>query len=168
MDNEKLYLNRTRGELGSFKRVKARKKICPNCGKLLWRKDFYATHKGRGVTSLCKECYKEKRRTEHIRKHEDGFFHDEIGRPIEYVNGHRKFDWTPQMISDLKRFYPITKNDELAGMFMMSKTTVARKARSLGIVKDKEWFTKVAKENALLGGYANKRRIVKQKDLVKT
>lgn len=137
-----------------------RKKVCPTCGRLLWRKDFY-TQKGKGITADCKECFKAKRRGRHKQKHKDGFFHDDVGRPVEYRNGHRRFDWTPQMLYDLKRLYPTTKNEELAGIFMMSKTTVARKAKSLGIQKDKEWMANISKEHALLGGYANKRKIKK-------
>lgn len=108
--------------------------------------------------SQCKECIKAKRRARYTLKHKDGFYHDEIGRPVEYRHGYKRFDWTPQMLSDLNRLYPTTKNEELASIFMMSAKTVARKARSLGIQKDRNWLAKISKENAYLGGHARKKQ----------
>lgn len=162
MTSDKFYLNRERGYHGRFKRVMARKKVCPTCGRLLWRKDFYPL-KGKCITADCKECYRAKRRAKYQKKHKDGLYLDKEGRPVEYHNGHRCFVWSPQMISDLKRFYPTTPNEELAGIFMMSKTTVARKAKELGITKDKDWMQKQAKEHAFMGGYANKKKIQEKK-----
>lgn len=153
-----MYLNRERDSNGRFQKILQRKKLCPTCGKLLWRKDFYK-QKGKGVSSDCKECYKAKHRTRHKFKHKDGLFQDDFGRPIEYIHGRKRYYWTPQMLCDLRRLYPTTKNEEIAEIFMMSSATVIRKARSLGIKKDNDWMTKVRKENSFIGGYAHKKNL---------
>lgn len=120
-------------------------------------KDFYARGNNT-ISSECKECYKAKMRKAYKPKHKDGIYHDELGRPIEYKNGIKAYAWTPQMVSDLKRFYPVTKNEELADIFMMSAKTIWKKAKELGIEKDKAWLNKIRAENALIGGYATKRK----------
>jgi len=152
-----MYLNRKRDEHGRLRKIMARKKICPTCGRLLWRRDFYV-RKETGIYADCKECFKAKRRDKYVFKRKDGFYLDEIGRPIEYHHGQKRLAWTPQMVDDFKRFYPTTKNEELAGIFMVSPSSISRKAKSLGIKKDKVWLNKMNKQNAYLGGLANKKR----------
>ena len=51
------------------------------------------------------------------------------------------------MISELKRYYPTTKNSELADYFGVSQRTINRKAAELGLSKSKQFIADVATEN---------------------
>lgn len=52
------------------------------------------------------------------------------------------------MISDLKRYYPTTKNRELCDLLGVKMTTLEKKARVFGLKKDKEWLRKTNQELA--------------------
>ena len=59
-----------------------------------------------------------------------------------------KSKWTNQMVSDLKRYYPTTKNRELCDLLGVKMTTLEKKARFFGLRKDKEWLRKTNQELA--------------------
>lgn len=123
-------------------RIKKRKKVCPCCGRELWLKDYYRDKYGI-VSSYCKECVKAKKRAEYAagKKKPDGIRMDfSTGRVYEKRGCSKRIFWSKQMCDDLRRLYPTTKNDELAGMFGVSVRTMIRKARELGVEKDKDWM----------------------------
>ena len=76
-----------------------------------------------------------------------------------------RIDWTPQMVSDLKRFYPNTTNNELKGLFMLSEYSIRKKAKELGLKKDKEFLLKEARLGGYIGGYKTKMLLEKKKSL---
>ena len=55
------------------------------------------------------------------------------------------------MLSDMRRLFPTTRNDELAGVLGLAVRTVVRKAREMGLEKDKEWLRTIWKTNIRMG-----------------
>ena len=47
------------------------------------------------------------------------------------------------MLSLIRREFPTTLNEELAGMLGVSLRTMLRKAKELGLTKDKQWLAKI-------------------------
>jgi Zn-dependent peptidase ImmA (M78 family) len=62
------------------------------------------------------------------------------------------------MISDLKRYYPNTSNQELVELFGVSERTIVRKARELGLSKSKEHVSKVNKGKSVLAHIVKKKK----------
>ena len=123
-------------------RKKRRKKVCPCCGRKLWLRDFYKDRNGH-VSTYCKECVKAKKRAEYAagRKKPDGIRMDlSTGRVYEKNGLSKRIFWSKQMCDDLKRLFPTTKNEDLAQYLGVSVSTMIRKARKLGIEKDKDWM----------------------------
>ena len=54
--------------------------------------------------------------------------------------------WNADMIATITRYYPTTFNEELAGILGISLRTMIRKARQLGLTKDKTWLLNVWNE----------------------
>lgn len=50
------------------------------------------------------------------------------------------------MLDDLRRMFPDTLNEELAGFLGVSQRTMIRKARELGLQKDPAWLANVWEE----------------------
>lgn len=122
--------------------VKRRKKVCPHCGRKLWLKDFYIIRKTGGYSSWCKDCQKQNKRDWYDQNHRvpDGIRMDsKTGRFMRHSGLSRSIYWSRQMLDDLRRLYPTTKNEDLVEFFGVSLRTVIRKARELGLEKDKEW-----------------------------
>lgn len=61
------------------------------------------------------------------------------------------------MLSVLRRYFPNTRNEEVAEMLGVSPRTVVRKARELGIYKDADFVRKTWRENAMLANVKNRR-----------
>ena len=55
------------------------------------------------------------------------------------------------MLSDLKRHYATTKNKDLTDLLGVSMRTINRKAKELGLEKDKAWMIEVAYDNGIYG-----------------
>lgn len=55
--------------------------------------------------------------------------------------------WTSQMLSMLRNYFPTTRNEELAGMLGVSRRTMIRKARVLGLEKDGRWLKGIWEEH---------------------
>lgn len=64
--------------------------------------------------------------------------------------------WTPQMLADLRRFYPDTTNEELCSIFRVSHSTLHRKARELGLRKNPAWLKAVWDINRQAAHTANR------------
>lgn len=72
----------------------------------------------------------------------DGVFMDlRTGKMYEHRGYARRIFWNRQMLDDLKRMFPTTLNDELAGVLGVSLRTMIRKARELGLEKDPAWLS---------------------------
>lgn len=122
-----------------------RKRICPACGRKLWRvRDFYSDK-----TSYCKECSRAYKREEYARNRKvpDGQYYNKRGQLVVHKGAMTQIVWTGQMIEDLRRWYPNSKNEELAGILSVSVRTMVRKARELGLYKDREWMRAISRQN---------------------
>lgn len=160
--SDKFYLNRSRDAKGRIVSKMARKKICPSCGRLLWKKkDYYQLPSGNPYT-YCKDCQRNRSRNSHQWKQPNGIRLDENGVIKEYINGKAHIYWSPMMIKWLKENYATTKNDELASELGVCVCSMRKKAKSLGLSKDKEWMNGVAKDNSILGSLAMKRKFKKK------
>lgn len=84
--------------------------------------------------------------------------HPGYGRLMEHRGRSLRIFWSSRMVDDLRRFYPDTLNSELAGMFGVSPRTVVRKARELGLEKDRGWLASVWEERRMLARAASKKR----------
>lgn len=62
------------------------------------------------------------------------------------------------MIDYLRRYYPTTLNEELAGCLGVSQRTMIRKARELGLEKDPEWLRDIWDERRKLAHIISKRK----------
>ena len=74
-------------------------------------------------------------------------YQDDKGRLVEHKDCSTKIHWSQYMEQKLKRLFPTTKNEDLAIEFNMSPRTVIRKAREMGLEKDKAWMQAHARKN---------------------
>ncbi len=82
------------------------------------------------------------------KKKKDGLYHDpKTGRIMEHSGYSTRIYWSTDMLDFLRRHFPTTLNDELAGCIGVSHRTVTRKARELGLVKDAEWMRTITDEH---------------------
>lgn len=93
----------------------------------------------------CKSCHREhraeKRHSQREDRIKDGVRYDfDRQRLIRYENGRKYIYWSPQMISTIRKLYPVTENAELAGILNVSVTALYKKAKSLCIKKDAKWI----------------------------
>ena len=140
--------------------VKRRKKICPKCGRKLWLRDFYKTANGK-VSSACKECTRQEKRDEYARNRKvpNQLYQDPVtGRLMEHKDYSTKIHWSLYMIERLTNKYATTKNEDLAIDLNVSPSTVIRKARELGLEKDKGWMQAHARKNCRTMRILNKYR----------
>lgn len=140
---------------------KPRKKVCPRCKRKLWLRDFYKSRTTGQPHSCCKECSKESKRTSLsyvARLKKDGVYHNpETGQNIQKKGYAHSIYWDGNMLSILRRYFPNTRNEEVAEMLGVSPRTVIRKARELGIYKDADFVRKTWRENAMLANVKNRR-----------
>lgn len=137
---------------------KQRKKICPHCGRKLWLREFYPLKNG-SRNSWCHECVVEYKREQYRknRKVPDGtFMHRTLDRIVEHNGYSTRIYWTGNMLSIMRRYYHNTINRELAEMLGVSERSVTRKARELGLEKDKEFVSSMSKEHLLLANVRSK------------
>lgn len=90
-------------------------------------------------------------------KKKDGIYYSHAkGRSMIHKGYATSIYWNKQMIDDITRLYPTTKNEDLADMLGVSLRTLVRKARELGIKKNKEWLRSVWNENRKLAHLVSK------------
>ena len=77
-------------------------------------------------------------------------YHDERGRLLEHKGSRTRLFWSAPMEEKLRRLFPTTKNEDLAIEFDMSARTIVRKARELGLEKDREWMLEHKRQNCRL------------------
>lgn len=134
---------------------KAIYKKCPHCGRNLQLSSFYPIKDG-GRSSWCMDCQKRSKREWYAknRKKPDGnFFDEKTGRVYSHDGYSKRIAWSRQMVDDLCSMFPVTKNDELAGILGVSPRTMIRKARDLGLQKDKTWLLKQWEDNRFTACY---------------
>lgn len=85
------------------------------------------------------------------------FMHPTMGRLVEHEGYATRIFWNQQMLHFLKNNYATTTNDELAGCLGVSTRTMIRKARQLGLQKDKEWLAQTWNDNRMMAHAVSKR-----------
>ena len=86
-----------------------------------------------------------------------GIFYDpKRQRAMEHKGAGTRIYWSPQMISELRRWYPTKLNAEVAELLGLSVRTIIRKARELGLVKDPEWLAAIWDERRYWASVARK------------
>lgn len=148
----------------------ARKILCTRCERKLYPRDFYPSrilHR----QYICRDCDRKRTREAYVPKHKitredtgarewapDRVVYDaKQGRLVCITRGQKGCHWSKQMLDDLRRYFPTTKNSELAGILGVSDRTMARKARELGLVKNREWLLGVWDENKKIAHVVNRR-----------
>lgn len=137
---------------------KQRKKVCPHCGRKLWMREFYPLKNGTR-NSWCHECALDYKREQYLkhRKVPDGtFMHRSLDRVVEHKGYSTRIFWNGNMLSIMRRYYHNTINRELAEMLGVSERSVTRKARELGLEKDKDFVSSISKEHLLLANARSK------------
>jgi len=138
--------------------IKKRKKICPQCRRKLWLREFSLLKNGHRH-SWCHECvvsYKREQYKKH-RKVPDGIFmQKKTNRIVEHKGYSTRVFWSENMLSTLKRHYHNTINRELAEILGISQRCVGRKAKELDLKKDKEFIAFINKQNLLLANIRGK------------
>lgn len=62
--------------------------------------------------------------------------------------------WTQEMLYDLRKFFPVTSDNEVAEILGVGEMTVRRKARELGLHKSKAWLDERDKRRTVMAGIA--------------
>lgn len=120
--------------------------------------DFYTKSDG-NPSSWCKECVRSEKRKKYVKRRPDGVMLDiNSDRIVEKKGCSIRIFWNKQMIDDLKRYFPFMTNDEVAGIIGVSHRTAVRKARELGLEKDKDWLLKKWGENRILANVMAKKK----------
>lgn len=94
----------------------------------------------------------------YIRKPDGTRYHPAYGRIMTHEGYATRIFWSKAMIGYLRRHYPTTINEELAGCLGVSKTTLARKARELNLEKDPAWLAAVYDERRRMGQEVTRRK----------
>lgn len=128
--------------------------ICCICNKDLPIDAFYPSE-FRGNRKLrCKECRKERKRE--LNKLNDGIVM-KGRRLVIRENCITRIYWSPNMLSELKRYFPTSPNKEVAELLGVSERTMQRKAKELGLTKNKRYISETATTKSLYGVLARKR-----------
>ena len=135
-----------------MRKKKVKEKQCTICGEMKPLGDFYMQKKKkRGKLqpkACCKQCERRIKHERYRRMHPLGVTYDlETGRAWRRTGRSRRIEWTSQMLSDLRRLFARTKNEELAGILGVGVRTMVRKARELGLEKDGEWLGRMCRDH---------------------
>lgn len=119
-------------------------KRCPRCGMVKDRSEFYYSPKW-GYSSWCKTC-----KTTYDRQHRrkpDGLVFDSRFKRASDKNGKAiSIHWDGNMLSIIRKYYPISNTAEVAEMLGVSVASVQRKVRKLGLKKDREYMRSMMKQ----------------------
>ena len=74
-------------------------------------------------------------------------FRNKAGRLVEQNGYAGRLYWGEQKVSDFKRLYPVTRNEDLAIRFGCCKRTVARRAQEMGLRKSEAWMHEMNVKN---------------------
>lgn len=86
------------------------------------------------------------------------FWHEGMQRIVEHDRYVTRIFWSKDMIDFLKANFARTLNEDLAGCLGVSQRTVIRKARELGLQKDKAWLDGIWNERRLMAHAESKRK----------
>ena len=89
---------------------------------------------------------------------EGTFYSEKHGRIVVHHGYAVSIHWSKDMLDYLKQHYATTLNEELAGCLGVSPRTMIRKARELGLEKDKAWLHGVYEERRRMAMSAYKRK----------
>lgn len=92
------------------------------------------------------------------RKPDGARYHPAYDRIMEHQGYALRIYWSTSMLDYLRKHYPTTLNEELAGCLGVSQRTMIRKARELGLEKDPEWLAAVWDERRQLAHVISKRK----------
>lgn len=137
-------------------------RTCSRCGISQPITEFWGVtwrdgtrHPGR----ICKTCARAYKREEYRRgrKKPDGIRLDsKDGRIYEHHGLSRRIFWSKQMLDDIRRMFPTTKNEDISVRLGVSLRTMIRKARELGLKKDDAWINGMNQERLTKMKYINK------------
>lgn len=89
----------------------------------------------------------------------DGLYHDpKTGRTMQHEGYATRIHWSAAMLDYLRRHFPTTLNEELAGCIGVSPRTLVRKARELGLEKDPQWLSQIYEERRRMAHCAANRK----------
>lgn len=129
-------------------------KKCRKCGEEKPETEFYRNRNYKsGRESMCAACALEYKKAEYRRNrmNPDGITVAADGKKYIKKDAKRCIYWDGNMLSMLKKHFPTTLNEEMAEMLGVSQRTMIRKARELGLKKDKGWLKGVWQQNSMLG-----------------
>lgn len=95
--------------------------------------------------------------TKYQRKPEGTRYNPAYGRIMTHEGYATRIFWSKAMLDYLRRHFATTLNDELAGCLGVSRRTMIRKARELGLEKDHAWLAGVWEERRLMAQSATRR-----------
>lgn len=121
--------------------------ICAKCNQDLPIESFYPSELRGHRKPRCRDCHKARKRK--LNKLNEGIA-QRGAHLIIRKDGISRIYWSGNMLSELRRYYPTTKNAELADYFGVSQRTINRKAAELGLTKSKQFIADVAKDNGYL------------------
>ena len=159
-----------RDEQGRFKALPrtGRKKTCTKCGQYLYLGQFYKSSDKRshpdGYDCQCKECRKQQKRDQYARtrKVPDGVRVNSEGIRVVHNGLSTRIHWTETQIREFQQRFPVTLNEDLAIDFGCSLRTIVRRAREMGLEKNKVWLDKIWEERRQMACRANRIAILHQ------
>jgi len=84
------------------------------------------------------------------------YYSEKHGRVMEREGYATRIFWSTAMLDYLRRNFATTLNDDLAEWLGVSMRTMLRKARELGLEKDKSWLLKIWNERQMMAHSASK------------
>lgn len=85
-------------------------------------------------------------------------YSEKHGRVVEHHGYATSVFWNKDMLDYLKQHFATTLNEELAGCLGVSPRTMIRKARELGLEKDKVWLRGIYEERRIMATAIAKRK----------
>ena len=132
-------------------------KTCRVCGRVLPKSEFNKSiqHTG-GLNTRCRQCSIAVHRMYRSRKPHPKVTVGTDGRLYNYGT-HRTLYWTPQMISDLRRYFPTASNREVSEILGIDRNIIGAKAKELGLSKSDAYMQKLHKERGFMASISRKR-----------
>ena len=85
------------------------------------------------------------------------FYSEKHGRIVTREGYATRIFWNTSMLDYLRQHFATTLNEELAGCLGVSSRTMLRKARELGLKKDKAWLKALWNENRKYAHFVSRR-----------
>lgn len=101
--------------------------------------------------------WREKWRKYHPVKPSRTFYSPKMGRVVTRDHYATRIFWNKDMLDFLKDNFATMLNEELAGCLGVSKRTMIRKARKLGLRKDTAWLSAIYDERRMMAHAVSKK-----------